>query len=73
MDEFMDELKTHIADLVDVAPEDIDEEEELIDQGLNSLRLVEVVTWLRTQGHDVDFTDLAEDTSLVAWHEILAD
>lgn len=72
MDEIIDELKAHIADLIDIAPADIDEESELIDQGLDSLRLVDVVAWVRERGYDVDFTDLAEDTSLAAWREVLA-
>ena len=33
--------------------------------------LVTVLTWLQEKGYDVSFSDLAEDTRLTAWIELL--
>ena len=52
-------------------PAEIEVSEELYDQGMNSLQLVTVLTWLQEKGYDVSFADLAEDTRLTAWIELL--
>lgn len=65
------DLRAKVADIIGVSAEEIDTVEELYDQGLDSVRLVDIVNWLREQGYDVEFADFTEDTSLDAWQEIL--
>lgn len=69
----MQRLVSRVAELLNTDVADIDTDEELMDQGLDSVRLVEVVTFLRAEGFDADFADLAEDSSLDAWRELLSE
>ncbi|KQB84534.1 phosphopantetheine-binding protein [Corynebacterium oculi] len=67
VDEVIHNITAKVADMLGVTPESIDPEEELFDQGLDSVRLMDLVTEIRNQGFDVDFADLAEDSRLSAW------
>lgn len=69
----MQRLLGRVAELLNVEVSQIDTGEELMDQGLDSVRLVEIVTFLRKEGFDADFADLAEDSSVDAWRELLAE
>lgn len=69
----MQRLLGRVAELLNIEVSQIDTGEELMDQGLDSVRLVEVVTFLRKEGFDADFADLAEDSSVDAWRELLAE
>lgn len=71
LDDLMASLRVKVATLMNVEVTDLDEDEELMDQGLDSVRLVEVVSFLRDAGYQADFADLAEDSSLAAWRELL--
>jgi aryl carrier-like protein len=73
LDTLMDQLTAKVADLMNTTVDALDPDEELMDQGLDSVRLVEVVSFLRDAGHQADFADLAEDSSLTAWRELLAE
>lgn len=73
IDELMARLTARVAALMNVKIDDLDENEELMDQGLDSVRLVEVVSFLREQGYHTDFADLAEDSSLSGWRDLLVD
>lgn len=69
----MQRLLGRVAELLNIEVSQIDTGEELMDQGLDSVRLVEVVTFLRKEGFDADFADLAEDSSVDAWRELLTE
>ncbi|MEY8566156.1 phosphopantetheine-binding protein [Corynebacterium sp.] len=69
----MGRLLARVAELLNTDVSAIDTDEELMDQGLDSVRLVEVVTFLRREGFDADFADLAEDSSPDAWRELLTE
>lgn len=73
MADIMNDLRTKAAEIIGVPVEKLDPSEELYDQGLDSVRLVDILNWLRGKGYEVDFADLAEDTSLEAWQELLED
>lgn len=73
LDEFMAEVKARVAALMNTEIDDLDEKEELMDQGLDSVRLVEIVSFFRERGYHADFADLAEDSSLRAWRDLLVD
>ena len=73
VDATMRRLLARVAELLNTDVSDIDTGEELMDQGLDSVRLVEIVTFLRREGFDADFADLAEDSSVDAWRELLVD
>ncbi|MCF4007355.1 phosphopantetheine-binding protein [Corynebacterium uropygiale] len=67
----MTALRARVAELLEISPEEIDPDEELMDQGLDSVRLSEVLRFLRGHGVDLDYADLIEDTSLSAWEDLL--
>lgn len=71
IDDLMARLTARVATLMNTGVDDLDPEEELMDQGLDSVRLVEIVSFLRDAGYQVDFADLAEESSLNAWRELL--
>lgn len=66
-----EQVRDFVAQTMNVAPADLDVTEELYDQGMNSLQLVTVLTWLQEQGYDLSFADLADDTRLTAWMALL--
>lgn len=69
----MGRLLARVAELLNIEVSQIDTDEELMDQGLDSVRLVEIVTFLRREGFEADFADLAEDSSVDAWRELLTE
>lgn len=69
----MGRLLARVAELLNIEVSQIDTDEELMDQGLDSVRLVEIVTFLRKEGFEADFADLAEDSSVDAWRELLTE
>ncbi|WP_405179243.1 phosphopantetheine-binding protein [Nocardia sp. NBC_01377] len=63
-----------IADLVDVLfadPGELTDDTELVDVGLDSLRLATLIDRWRTAGARISFADLAEKPVLGAWFEKL--
>lgn len=66
-----EQLREYVTQTMNMATEGIEASEELYDQGMNSLQLVKVLNWLQNNGYDVSFADLAEDTRLTAWIELL--
>ncbi len=73
IDELIEKIRARVAELLDTDVAALDEDEELMDHGLDSVRLVEIVSLVRAEGFQADFADLAEDSSLSAWRELLAD
>lgn len=71
VDRLMERIWEKAAGLLSVEPSELEDGEELMDQGLDSVRLVEIVTLVRKAGYEADFADLAEDSSLEAWRELL--
>lgn len=61
-------LRIEVADLVGGPVAD---EENLLDAGLDSIRLMTLVERLRADGHEVSFVDLAEQPTLAAWTTLL--
>lgn len=64
-----DELRAAVVDLVDEAP--TGDDDNLLDLGLDSIRLMALVERLRADGHEVSFVDLAEAPTLAAWSALL--
>ncbi|MER7765249.1 phosphopantetheine-binding protein, partial [Streptomyces sp. NPDC097619] len=68
----LDRLLDDVADVLGAEPEEIDPDENLLDQGLDSIRLMSLVTRWRNEGARVAFVDLAERPTLREWAALLA-
>lgn len=67
-----EKLIADVADVLYIEPAEIDYELSLRDQGMDSVRLMELVERWRTAGVDrIDFITLAEDSRLGHWIEVM--
>lgn len=65
-------LQGHVAALLGVPAAQVSTTDDLVDQGLDSVRLMTLVERLRAEGADVDFVDLAEHFTLEGWVGVLS-
>ncbi|MGW1992478.1 phosphopantetheine-binding protein [Embleya sp. NPDC001921] len=66
-------IRTDVADILGEDPTDIPDDENLVDYGLDSVRVMALVErWTREHGVVVDFADLAERPTLEGWAELLS-
>ncbi|WP_031081362.1 phosphopantetheine-binding protein [Streptomyces sp. NRRL WC-3549] len=65
-------VRADVAELLGCAPEEIAPEENLVDLGLDSVRMMTLVERWRSAGAaTLDFPDLAEQPELGHWTELL--
>lgn len=65
------QMRLDIARLVNEAPEELDNDDNLLDWGLDSMRIFNVsVEWNKT-GIELRFADLAETPTLAGWWAIV--
>lgn len=65
-------IRTDVAELLDVAPEGIDPDEDLLDLGLDSVRIMTLIErWRAAGAPDLEFPDLAEEPVLRRWVELV--
>ncbi|MCX4804052.1 MULTISPECIES: phosphopantetheine-binding protein [unclassified Streptomyces] len=67
----LDRLVRDVADVLYTEPADVSLEEDLLDQGLDSIRLMSLVEKWRAEGARISFVDLAERPTLRQWAELL--
>ncbi|MEU8778952.1 phosphopantetheine-binding protein [Streptomyces sp. NPDC048606] len=68
----LDRLVHDVAEVLYVEPSDISPDEDLIDQGLDSIRLMTLVERWRAEGARISFVDLAERPTLREWAALLS-
>lgn len=67
----LERMRNDIARLVDEAPEELDNDDNLLDWGLDSMRIFNIsVEWNKT-GLELRFAELAETPTLAGWWEIV--
>ncbi|UDQ76448.1 isochorismatase [Pectobacterium brasiliense] len=64
-------LRAHLLTLIDEEEDQFDEDENLIDYGLDSVRMMSLLTEWRNQGVTLSFVDLARNPSLNAWWALI--
>lgn len=69
--ESLDALRRLIAERLEIPAGDLHAEDNLLDWGMDSIRLMTLVEQWRAVGCAVDFTALAEQPTLAAWWELL--
>ncbi|CAM5649170.1 Isochorismatase [Streptomyces avidinii] len=67
----LDRLVRDVAEVLYAEPAEVLVDESLLDQGLDSIRLMTLVERWRAEGARVSFVDLAERPTLRAWAELL--
>lgn len=65
-------LRQQIGELLQQSPQTFGAEENLLDWGLDSIRLMSLVEIWRGRGAHVSFTDLAENPTIASWTQLLA-
>ncbi|KWW13001.1 MULTISPECIES: isochorismatase [Peribacillus] len=68
----LDGLRITIADLLGESPSDIGDHEDLVDIGMDSIRMMSLVEILRGKGAEINFMQMAEKPTLAAWWELLS-
>ncbi|AOH52968.1 isochorismatase [Peribacillus muralis] len=68
----LDGLRVAIADLLGESPSDIGDNEDLVDIGMDSIRMMSLVEILRGKGAEINFMQMAEKPTLAAWWELLS-
>lgn len=68
----LEEVRTLIFELLGEDPsEGLDNHEDLIDRGMDSIRMMSLVEMLREKGADINFMQLAEKPTIAAWGNLL--
>ncbi|QOC90129.1 phosphopantetheine-binding protein [Micromonospora craniellae] len=65
-----DRLRSDIAGILGEDPTTISDDENLIDRGLDSIRLLMLTTRWQNDGFDIGFLDLADEPTIAAWAEL---
>jgi bifunctional isochorismate lyase / aryl carrier protein len=68
----MENLRSELSELLQLQATEIPDREPLLDLGLDSIRLMTLVEWLRTMEIDITFVELAERATLADWWELLS-
>jgi bifunctional isochorismate lyase/aryl carrier protein len=66
-----DSVRAQVAEVLDEPLASIGDHDDLLDRGIDSIRLMSLVERFRQQGAEVSFVDLAEAPTVAAWTEVL--
>lgn len=67
----LQELRVTLASLLQVAPEELRDDDNLLDWGLDSIRVMNLLEQWRRAGRELNFMQLAEQPTLGAWWALL--
>ncbi|GHH35655.1 phosphopantetheine-binding protein [Streptomyces candidus] len=68
----VEQIRADVADVLGEDPQDIPVDENLVDYGLDSMRIMTLVErWRRDHGTTASFVDLAEKPAVEAWAALL--
>lgn len=68
----IEKLRADIAALLHEAPEDVGLDDNLVDLGLDSMRLMSLALQWKEEGIPLDFAALAERDTLAGWWEVIS-
>ncbi|MYR07118.1 amino acid adenylation domain-containing protein [Gordonia sp. SID5947] len=66
------EVTSAIAEALDIAPEDVRPDTDLIELGLDSIRMMKIAGRWRKRGHRLNFAQLAAEPTVDSWAAMLA-
>ncbi|GAA4615653.1 phosphopantetheine-binding protein [Saccharopolyspora hordei] len=67
----LEDVREQVAELLYEDPAELTDEENLMDWGLDSVRIMTLVEKWRRLGVEITFADLAERPTLAEWWEVL--
>lgn len=67
----LESMRADIAGMIHEKPEDIGLEDNLMDLGIDSMRLLNLILKWQEDGLDLDFADLADRFTLAGWWEAI--
>lgn len=67
-----DEIRARVGDILGMPPEEIDDDINLIEMGLDSIRIMTIAGEWQQSGHELNFADLAAEPTIDAWAAMLA-
>lgn len=65
-------IRADVAELMQVSPEELADDENLLERGLDSIRIMSLVERWRSAGLEVTFVELAERPTLTDWFALLS-
>ncbi len=65
-------VRARIAEVLGVSPADIADEDNLLDHGLDSMRVMSLVEGFQSAGVEVSFADLAEHPTVARWAALVS-
>ncbi|WP_323024091.1 phosphopantetheine-binding protein [Castellaniella sp.] len=68
----LESMRADIARMLHESPDDIRDDDNLMDLGLDSMRLMKLAAQWREAGARLEFADLAADATLAHWWAIVA-
>ncbi|MEU1389113.1 MULTISPECIES: phosphopantetheine-binding protein [unclassified Nonomuraea] len=72
MSETEERLRAQIAGLLYVEPAELGLHDDLLDAGLDSIRVMTLIEAWKREGRDLGFPDLVDRPTIAAWAELLA-
>lgn len=68
----LDDMRRDVAGLLGIDPAEIGDDDDLLDHGLDSMRLMQLASTWRSAGSPLDFAALAERPQLSHWRALLS-
>ena len=68
----VDDVRQHVAEVLGEPATDIGDHDDLLERGLDSIRLMSLVQRWRELGFETSFIDLAETPTVTAWSRLFA-
>ncbi|MFE9748343.1 amino acid adenylation domain-containing protein [Saccharothrix saharensis] len=66
-----EEIRALLAEHLELEPEQIGFDDDLVELGLHSMRMIKIAAGWRAEGFDVNFGDLAQRPSIDEWHQLI--
>jgi len=67
----LEQIRADVLEVLELEGEEITDDEDLIDVGMDSIRVMHLVAKWREAGADVDLLRLADEPTITAWHRLL--
>ncbi|GLZ40757.1 phosphopantetheine-binding protein [Actinokineospora sp. NBRC 105648] len=66
-----DQVRAQVAALLEIPPTEIADDDNLLDHGLDSIRVLTLIETWHGQGTEIGFADLAESPTVAAWTTLI--